>query len=1200
MPQDKPKIIDPFKQDVPQGIVDPFRKQTPEQIVAEGIKAGVQKVAQLPGVQQTISTISPALDFISRPGYASARFADALADESKSVLDAMSEGWDELVGTEASGRRKKISYSDVIKRRFPEYALNKPEATALVGFVGDVALDPTSWLGVGMAKNGITIGGKVISKPVRETLEKSLKTASKAVYVGKDGTLELVEQFPKLVAKAEKAEERLLRAAQKPPSNIKDDYFTRQISTINKKFNAEESLKQAGYFDAVRNKQTEIESFFNDLTGTPNVDVAETIAKSETLADLKRVARNRLPNEMFIDEVKERMNSRIAFLTKMQPSLAEKFFEPKGVYLKFGVPFGKQRDLVKLVGLEGVANRVNALSSYITAIPKVGPAINKLGTQLGETFSRNFGLPDEYIKYRDELENELGYLTDEMIRNTRKLFKNFKVDERERIGEAMHWMDGETRKLEEIRSKSIDPEFQTLTDGEAAQIVQQGMDKFNLSMDARALVGQMQQSYKEAGLLEMRAGLLKNNLLNYSPRGYEIIENADDMSLITRGKYGSSIPQPYLASSNQRKFLTKEEAEAAGLVPELDAAILYANRMLSSQRALAINHFKDSVTELFGAYNPKSRIAHTGILPTTKLSQNVPERVVSDMKMIGESVYPSGVNPTLKNWIRVFDKLQSWFKRGATTLKPSFAEKQLISNTFQAAMITGLKAFKALDPRVAADAAILMMRKGRPLDNLPPFLTNWFSRHLTGNEGLDAILASRSVLSKHFGEELVNDVSRSFKMRTALGEEFSGTELIELARENGIFRGFDATGESFTRKISSEITKEQNTYKNVVGVLANVFDHASKVEDYGRMMMFLNGMRLGHTAKDSAKLVNKALFDYSRGLSDIERTWFRRIIPFYSFQRFAIPFVLKETLAKPGNFATIEKMMRTMEKLFITGEELNEGEVHTFNEKGNNFLLEQPRLLTGFDNSGRATLSIMNNLTPYDVLNLQVYDKNGDLDLARTAEKGILASLTPFIKVPIEALINRDFFTGKTIDQVAKFGNIEGSIGKVLPQFAKELMGWETATNKVTGKTTTYVNPFLSYYTMQFVPALRDVVKSQEDQEYDSLMGPLEAAMRIIVESSDPIKSKDVDLKEMNLRSLMRKDKDIEAINSGMVRAKIEGRDSEFEKRKQELDRYRQALGANQRVRGQFDIRGLGIRQNQIPGISPQIPEEEQPSQIFK
>lgn len=1201
MPQDKKQeFTNPYKD---QEFTNPFtHQQTPEEIVSEGVKSGLQQFAQLPGVHQTVSTLSPVLDFLSRPSHASARFADALADESKGVLDAMGEAWDELVGTEASGRRTNITYSDFIQRRFPDYAISKPKAAAMLGFVGDIALDPTSYLGVGLAKDGLTIGGRVLTKAAEEGLVETLAKASRKVFVGADGTLELVESLPKAAAKAEKAEERLLRQvdlrAKKPSKAIGDEgqYFTRQISTINKRANIEEQLTNQGYFDAVRNKADEISKFFDELVGSPNVDVAETIAKSETLKDLKRVARNRLPDEMFVDEVKERMYQRINYLANLDPKYANQIFEPSGVYLKYGLPFGKQRDLVRLVGLEGLTNRVKAISSYMEGIP-VLKTIPKVYNQLGETFSRNFGLPKEYIQFRDELENELGYLTDDMIRNTKKLFKQFpKVEDREAIGEAMHWIDSETRKVEAIRAKSSDPDFRSLTDGEAAQIAQEGMDRFGLSLEAKGLVGQMMQSYKEAALLEKRAGLLKSNLLNYSPRGYEVIENPDEMSLITRGKV-SPVPQPYLSSSHSRKFDTLEEAIQAGFQPELDAALLYSHRMLSSQRALAIQHFKDSVTELFGAYNPKSRIAHTGILPTTILSKNLPERVVADMKMIGEAIYPSGTNPTIRNYIRVFDKLQGLFKRGATTVRPSFAPKQLISNTFQAAMLQGIKAFKALDPRVAADAAIMLLTKGRPLDELPPFISRWFTENLRGNNGLDAVLASRGVLARHFGEEVANDVASKIKIKTNLGEEISGTEALQLARENGVFRGFDSTGEAFSQKLISELSKDENSYKNVVGVLGKVWNHAAMVEDYGRMMMFTNGLRMGYSAKDAAKLVNKALFDYSRGLSKIEKDIIRRILPFYSFQRFAIPYVLKNTLARPGNFSTIDKLMKTTEKLLVSGEELNEGERHIFNEKGNNYLLEQPTLLTGFDDKGKATLNILNNLTPYDVINLLVYDKEGNIDIGRTSEKTFGAALTPFIKVPLEGIIHmingegRDFFTGSTIEKAAKFGDVRGSIGKIIPNWAKPLMGWEEATNKVTGKTSVYVNPFLSYYAMQFVPALRDIVKAQEDTQYDSLMGPLQAAMNLIYESGSPVKHKDVDLKEMGIRSLMSKDKDIKEIEKAWTAAIIEGRDSKAEDDRQKLLRFVKILGENAKARAGFNIRGEGLRPSLNPNLPIEVPE---------
>ena len=1149
--------------------VNPYDRLSPQAPETPGIGEQIgSAIGSIPGAQAVVSTLSPVLDVLSRPSYGSARFADSLADESKSVLDAVADAITETFTLDPS-KRLKLSYSDVIRRRHSDWAMNNPKATAIIGFIGDIALDPTTYLGAGLIKNGIQVGSRVITNTTKKVLEQGLESASRKVLVSGTGTLELVEKLGKLESRIAK--------------------FDNPSITIGAKKQVEKELLDAGYFDAVRAKQDEIEAFLNNLSqDKANAVTAATIAKKETLADLKRIGNSRLPDELFTSEVRQRLDQRITELAATRPEIANQIFEPKGVYLKVGLPFGKQKDVLRLIGIEPLANRIKALGSYIESSSAIGAkalGVIKSGQKLiGETFNRNYGLPEEYVGFRDELENQLGYLSDQMIRNTRKLFKDVDKEGRDKIGETMHWVDDQTRLLEASKGAP-------LNDSEAAKVVKDGLQRFKLDEKQMAIVSQMQQDYKEVALLEMRAGLLKNNLMNYSPRGYDIIEDVEDMTAITRGKYGSAVPQPYLASSKQRKFLTKEEAEAAGLVPELDAAILYAHRMLSSGRALSIKQFKDSVTELFGAYEPRSKIAHTGILPTAITETNIPKRIVDDMKMIGESVYPSGVNDTLKGWIRGFDKLQSWFKRGATTVRPSFAAKQLFSNTIQAALVSGAKAFKALDPRVAADAAILLGRAGKPLDTIPGFLTNFISKHFTGNQGLDAILANRVVAAKIIGENQLMNYAGDFKLKTALGEEYGGEELVQLARENGIIRGFDATGEAFSQKLQREIVKEDNSYRNVAGALGKVWNHAAMVEDYGRMMLFLNGMRMGYTPEGASKLVNKALFDYQRGLSSIEKNIIRRVIPFYTFQRFAIPFVLKQTLSRPGNFTVMEKTMKTFEKLLISGEELNDAEANIFNEKGNNYLLEQPRLLSGFDGEGKATLNILNNLTPFDVLNFFTYDDQGQLDYKRTAERTVLGALTPFIKVPLSKLVDRDFFTGKTIEQSSNLGNVEGSLGKILPQFAKDLMSWEDRTNLVTGKTTTYVNPFLSYYTMQFIPALRDVVNPLKDVELEGyVMGPLTGAMRILGEEISPVKTKQVDLKELGEYSMVRKEKEIREAEQQAVSGKIKGSEALFQKHMNDLQNYIRLLSENSKARQGLAVRGVGI--------NPNIPVEQQTSPI--
>lgn len=1555
------QYIDPFETPTPttteqnagsRGYVDPFSETGTSELPKSKLDPYIEKVtstiAKIPYAQETISAIAPALDILSRPSYAVNRFISEYQKPEGQLLDSTASAFVELFSTDPSKRRK-LTYSDVIRQKDPEFAYNNPTLTQVIGFIGDVALDPTTYLGVGAVSKGFKVAGGTLNKGATKLLKEALPNISRKVFVAEDGTIQLIQSIPKVekeITKLEKlsnafekrvagsevvdeageliplyrgtnnpvekvkgrqgiqglyfttlpevadiyaqeagssvvkvysnakklldlndaptedlikVSERLglpvdvssttedivngirnkfgnepleaqnkliaelkksgfqgmkfmsddggiphqqylifserniipaytnkgLRAAiqqkeyeasLKPLGNsvvrnkyglmrffhgtIKDKqafrptgmtrpdfpdfngiYFTNipeeasayargtelvngrieaispyaaaksgsniipaflniekpffsytkdttqnsflmkqlidkgipfpkdatgeelafaladhfdslgkngiyEVTELIKKqgydglirnksrpyskeindfseieavvfndkqiYNAisgkpvavpaniktnplamrdyiNKELTERGYFDAVVERQEDIQKLFDNFGGGA---YTKPIAEAEVLSDLTnslaRTNKGRPLDTLWESEVTERVTDRMNKLIALNPKLVTQLIQPKGLYFKVGLPFGQQRELARIFGTEYLSKQIGVLSKFVSESERLAP--KALGV-LGRTFNRDFGLPEEYIKFRNDLENELGYLSEQMVRNTRKLFTGITPEGRERIGNALHWSDGETRKLEEIRKMSSDPSFRELTDGEAAQIFQQGAEKYKLNPDEFAVMTGIQQSYKEAGLLELRAGLLKYNLLNYSARGYEVIENADDMSLITRGKYGSAIPQPYLASSKQRKFLTKEEAEEAGLVPELDAAILYAHRVLQSHRALAIKSFKDSVTELFGSYDPRIKTAHTGILPTAKIEELLPKRIVDDMKMIGSSVIPSGINDTQRQLLRALDKMQGFWKRGATTSRPTFAPKQLISNTFQAAMVIGTKAFKSFDPRVAIDAAILLVRGGKPLDNLPLFLQNWFAKSMGSVP--ESILAGRVVLQRHFDDVLSDDLLQQFTKTTTLGQRYTGTELVQLAKEKGIIRGFDSTGESFSQKVGEALTRESTSHWRSVKELTKVWNHASFIEDYSRMMLFMNGIGMGYSPEEASKLVNKALFDYQRGLSAIEKNVIRRVLPFYSFQRFAIPFVLKQTLNRPGDIATIEKLMRTTEKLLISGEELTPAEVDIFNQKGENYLLEQPRVLAGFDKNGTATLNILNNFTPWDVLNLFTYDKEGNIDIARTAEKTFLSAMSPFLKIPATAMLKRDFFTGRTIDEMSRIqGNLDISLGRVIPDKMKELIGWETRTNIVSGKTSTYINPFLSYYSMQFVPALREYIKPLTD--LDKAKGNwLTGIAHYVTTLLDPIQKVEYDFKAQEQNQLLSLSKDLNDIQEGLVKAKIKGdavgtdTSFEFNDNLKRLQTYLKILDERNKARQDSTVRGqgLGMQQTEPTGV---------------
>ena len=80
-----------------------------------------------------LSTISPALDFLSRGQYASAGFFDAMINDEADIGDALAIGFNEL---KSPTRRK--SFEDVLRRAKPDFAANNPTATKVLGTLGDI------------------------------------------------------------------------------------------------------------------------------------------------------------------------------------------------------------------------------------------------------------------------------------------------------------------------------------------------------------------------------------------------------------------------------------------------------------------------------------------------------------------------------------------------------------------------------------------------------------------------------------------------------------------------------------------------------------------------------------------------------------------------------------------------------------------------------------------------------------------------------------------------------------------------------------------------------------------------------------------------------------------------------------------------------------------------------------------------------
>ena len=145
-----------------------------------------QKNADKEKKKNSPGTVSRILDVISRGQYASAGAALG-----KGPGESLSMAWKGLQG------KQKTSYSQVLKERL---GVKNRAALAVGGFIGDVALDPTTYVGVGLGKTALQQATKGVAKGLGKTTAKKsyVSTGAKAIQDAR----KLEAAAPKLAAKA--------------------------------------------------------------------------------------------------------------------------------------------------------------------------------------------------------------------------------------------------------------------------------------------------------------------------------------------------------------------------------------------------------------------------------------------------------------------------------------------------------------------------------------------------------------------------------------------------------------------------------------------------------------------------------------------------------------------------------------------------------------------------------------------------------------------------------------------------------------------------------------------------------------------------------------------------------------------------------------------------------------------------------------
>jgi hypothetical protein len=786
--------------------------------------------------------------------------------------------------------------------------------------------------------------------------------------------------------------------------------------------------------------------------------------------------------------------------------LTSELVVPKGLRVAAKVPFARAEvtllspKVSKAIG-DTVSKipGVTAIKEQLAALKDVEAIENVRGM-----FIRNADLPPEFVAARNERSAFLAETERKLVKSMWTTLRLPKAS-REKIGAAAAEMEEQATKYQ----RTIMPTsgFQVPADV-TEQIKNAAIKKHQLGAKEVEALAHMHSNLNRLGALEKEVGLLTDTIVNYFPRKYAAIKNGGDFVAV---RYGSGKLSKTLPAGKHRVFETLEEAKSAGYVPETDAVKLYALRVMSGARALVNKEFADITEDL---------------VKRSHFAGNVKEvnAMTRDLRLIGESW--SGASPEeAKTLRRAIDGMTRIFKTTATVAKPAFGVKQALSNTVQGYMVAGTRAFRAFDPRFTSRAADVL-------------------NHLDGDLLPTGIKSYAKLQAMVF--------------KTDFGFSYTGVDIAKLIKDNHIARGLAAGGVSTGRSIEKQlrvIDRIENVNK-VTGASKGFLDFATKagaywkfpayVEDLSRTALLINGLSLGHSPEEAVKLVNKGLFDYLEGLARTEKQWFKNLVPFYTFNRFALPMMLDTVKTNPGRVANtkkgIEAFFGAWHKI-QSDEDLNEAERYAIP----GFILEQPSTFARFGPNRIAEFNAFNNFTPIDILNFADSPGEDKIDIGRTVQKTFLSTLAPALKVPIELALDKEFFSGRTISdarRLAGAGNVAHGLDQILPTAVKQAIGWEVGRNIRTGKEQVYINPYIAYAMRSQVPVLREVIRMTDPE-----LTPTQKVLALLA----GVTTYKVDLSEQRRykqNAYQREKRDAQA---RMQDALKEGRTGSYEKERQEL-----------------------------------------------
>lgn len=404
-----------------------------------------------------------------------------------------------------------------------------------------------------------------------------------------------------------------------------------------------------------------------------------------------------------------------------------------------------------------------------------------------------------------------------------------------------------------------------------------------------------------------------------------------------------------------RAFSTYEQGQAAGYTPKPVLETMLKRQIKGESGALYKNFFQDLATNAeHAAYvAPASAAPKNWHAIGVHLPEDVKE-IVSGVRVAPEvASYIDHIFKTSQDITghrKAVQGLTNLWKTYVTSNMPGFHARNALSNV-TLDMAGGMKATDVAD---RWGAAIGMLIPNSPLGQLED---------------------ARRFLPELEDIQRYGIIGTEFGVMGQLGDE--ATRIMQRAQGKGV----------------NPLTRYTDLMRTV----------GTKVEDIGRLSLYIDKRLKGASVEDAALHVHKWMLNYADlGRDDVN---LRILIPFWKWTRGVVPLLGETLLSRPDLFADFSKLREAMERRVPEDELVPQGQRHEAATRLG--MVQQP------DIEGK---SVFRNLGfPGQELNLFPMS----LNQAGESLQDLISMVNPLIKAPLEIAMNRNSFTRAPLYQIS-------------------------------------------------------------------------------------------------------------------------------------------------------------------------------------